>query len=274
VRWRYHLGVHKTATTHIQEVLKSQRQALRSHDIRYIPLDELRRATHELLDSHRLPRLRFGLVGRRPAFVTIISEENFLGDAFDACSFPIYPRLERRLEIVARSNSVAFMAIRNPTDFAASVFSEALRHHPDKVSLRSVSRAFLEHGSPWCDLIARVRKFFPDLRVWRYEDYRDHAGFYVSLIAGRPVGVPPIPDPLHTQRLPAETIGLIETLRSEGKELPIAGNVAMPKNPTRFEMFSEAEREWLTDDYEREVEALARVELLVRPPKISARKYR
>ena len=127
--WRYHLGAHKTATTHIQEVLRSQRLKLREQGIRYIPLDELRSATYEILESTRFPKLKFDLLRFGAPKATILSEENFMGYPIEACSFPLYPRMEHRLEIIKRRPAVAFLAIRNPADFAASVYSEAARRH-------------------------------------------------------------------------------------------------------------------------------------------------
>lgn len=261
--WRYHLGVHKTATTHLQAVLRSQREQLLARGIDYIPLEELRDVIEPILWTRAFPRLRFRRLVRSSAPVAIVSEENWLGRSEEGCVFPLYPALERRLTVVARPNSVAFLSIRNPADFAASAYSEALRHTPNEVSLEATRSMFLSNGSPWLGLVQRIRRFFPRLQVWRYESYRENEQTYISMLAGTRVTVPNIADPIRTERLPSETIEALERIRLAGRPVPKAGTLRPPTNPTRFEMFNEDEKLKLTQAYHRDLEALKRMGILV-----------
>lgn len=252
-QWRYHLGVHKTATTHIQRVLKSQREELLAKGIDYTPLEELRSLTEPIFWKRAFRKRRFRRATRSDAPVVLLSEENWLGPIEDTCICPVYPNLERRLKTISRTNAIAFLSVRNPADFAASAYSEALRHAADKVSLERTREAFLSAKDVWLGLVERIRDFFPDLRVWRYEDYRGNEEAYISMLAGTRVTVPLIADPAETTRLPARTIARFEALREARARFPKAQTLPSTNIATRFEMFSEQERTRLTRLYEHEL---------------------
>jgi len=265
--WRYHLGVHKTATTHVQKVLESQREKLLAQGFDYVPLAQLRPRTAEIFWKRAFRKLRFRRAVGSSASVMILSEENWLGSIEDACTYPIYPNLEDRLSIMPRKNAVAFLAVRNPADFAASAYSEAMRHVPNLVSLSRTRDAFLSEPSPWFDLVERVRQFFPRLHVWRYEDYRGNEQAFISLIAGIPVDASEIPDPLETRRLPAEVIEELERLRASGGPVPTAATPESSDGLTRFEMFDDHQKLELTRGYERDVDRLRSAGILVDYPR-------
>jgi hypothetical protein len=265
-QWRYHLGVHKTATTHLQKVLFSQRAELLAQGINYIPMEELRSVTDPIFWKLVLRQWHFRRAIRSAAPVTILSEENWLGYVQDACVHPIYPNLEKRLRIVSQTDAIAFLSIRNPAEFAASAFSEALRHAPNDVSLQATRDAFWNAGSPWLDVIKRIRRFFPRLRVWSYEDYRGNEEAYLSALAGVPVIVPRIADPVETARLPTETINSLEVMRAAGELLPKADELEPPPRPTRFQMFNCEEKAKLTKAYNRDLEILRSEGILIARP--------
>jgi hypothetical protein len=149
-----------------------------------------------------------------------------------------------------------------------------MRHAPNQVSLEGTRDAFLSADSPWLPLVDRIKEFFPQLQVWRYEDYRGNEEAYISALAGTQVTVPEIADPAETLRLPAETIAALERLRATGREVPEAGTWEPPVNPTRFEMFSDIERDELTRAYARDVEALASRGILFQAGSIAPRAAR
>src|SRR5687768_13226109 len=92
MHWRLHLGAHKTATTHLQLSLEAIRPELARQGIDYIPLDDLRSATHLNFDwakrfkGHKLKRdIRSVSNGLE---TTILSEENWIGFPDEACVYP------------------------------------------------------------------------------------------------------------------------------------------------------------------------------------------
>ena len=253
VRWHLHLGVHKTATTHIQQTLV----AAKLQAVSVVPLSILRPATQPVLDHGRFFKgSRFKksvaqLVGKQTRIV--LSEENWLGHAHEGCAFPPYPNAMRRLKAVKalNGNKQAFLAVRHPADFAASIYSEAIRHHPDLVSLKEVKAHWLEGGSPWFELVGRIGRYFP-LRIWRYEDYRDNRHAILCEITGSQGPFPDIPDPPSTKRISHEAVEAIEEAREKGWPLPDVSRLLVDRG-RRFEMFTPEERDWLGKAYERDL---------------------
>lgn len=248
MHWRLHLGVHKTATTHLQLSLEAIRPHLAQQGIDFIPLDELRNATALDFDwSKRFKGFKFRRAVRSVSSglnTTILSEENWLGHPYEGCAFPPYPRAEERLKTIAKLGGTfsVFLAVRNPAQFAASIYSEAMRHHPERVSRNQTRDAWLNGGSPWSELVERISRIFPNVTVWRYEDY--HAETVASALAGVPVALPEIPEPEMTKRLPLEAITAIES----GQPL-VEGS-------TWFEMFTSQERDRLTEAYHADIERI------------------
>ena len=138
-----------------------------------------------------------------------------------------------------------------------------MRHSPNEISLERTRDAFLSAGGVWTELVERVQRYFPNLRVWPYENYRGNEQAYISLITGAQLTVPRISDPSETARLPAETIEMLEQMRRSGEYLPKAEATPFPRIATRFEMFSDEERRELTNLYERELEVLKQNGVLV-----------
>ncbi|MEO0830257.1 MAG: hypothetical protein AAFY03_07325, partial [Pseudomonadota bacterium] len=90
--WRLHLGVHKTATTHMQDTLLAVRGVLADRGVDALPNQDIRNALFPVL-TRRNPRLWLGGVPMRRALeraiaevrigpaTVLISEENLLGHA-------------------------------------------------------------------------------------------------------------------------------------------------------------------------------------------------
>lgn len=130
-----HLGVHKTATTSLQEFLRSNRPVLLRHDVRYFPLDQMRREITPLIGSaglHDQQDLR-NLISQQPQAATLLSDENILGSANEILHNSLYIHGEQRLSRIARLfgdyEVEAFICVRNPADFISSMYCEFLRHN-------------------------------------------------------------------------------------------------------------------------------------------------
>uniref|UniRef100_UPI0025F80B4F hypothetical protein n=1 Tax=Sphingomonas sp. TaxID=28214 RepID=UPI0025F80B4F len=167
MHWRLHLGLHKTATTHLQLSLEAIRPQLAERGVDFIPLDELRRATHLNFDwAKRFKGFKFRRDVRSVSSrlkTTILSEENWLGHPYEGCAFPPYPRAIERLKTITKLGGTfsVFLAVRNPGQFVPSIYSEALRHHPERVLHNQTRNAWLDGGSPWSELVETISRTFP-----------------------------------------------------------------------------------------------------------------
>jgi hypothetical protein len=131
-----HLGVHKTATTHIQSRLFNSRDALRKDGIGYVQLGRLRRAL-----TQRLGRRDFSaseviadLKSHLDCDRLILSDENILGGPGRPEDNRIYPRAQARvakvLDTFAAYEIEIYVTLRDYPAYFASRYAEALRHFP------------------------------------------------------------------------------------------------------------------------------------------------
>ena len=255
--WRIHLGVHKTATTHLQTVLNTVSGDLADRGISHVPIETLRPATDLIFRPPGLRRRLFGakqpplwqvLTGLAgPADTIVLSEENWMGEAWEACLAPPYPQMEQRLAKLAdppKGDSLhLYLSIRHPADFATSVVGEALRHHPGKVSIDDARAAWLAAKLPWHALVERLSTTFPGtpLTVWPYDSYRAHARTIAETLTGVPITTfPDIPDPTATKRPSAQEVA---RMTGKGKSL---GNES-------FTLFSPEEHKALGETYKADL---------------------
>ena len=184
-----HLGVHKTATTHLRFSLRDSREALVAKGVRYYGPDYLR------LRGRSIPQV-FGLgdrrqqrrsVGDQISFMAkdgnriLLSEENFAGQLIDGrgvITQPLYGTVAGQVQeladkLVAEGAALdLFVALRSPATFVTSCYSQALLggHF-------STPTEFATHNPPaMIDWVGFVRSLagISNLRqmfVWRYEDY-------------------------------------------------------------------------------------------------------
>ncbi|WP_108817008.1 hypothetical protein [Loktanella sp. Alg231-35] len=183
----FHIGVHKTATSHLQDALGTAQEAMRADGVSYLGPDAFR------LPGRTIPVL-FGLrtkaaVPHPPAVDrlirmaagghrVVISEENFIGPlnpAKDARAKPRYPAAARRLNGLAEAMGqqvAVFVALRRPTTFINSAYCQSLlggsidpvasylaRNGPDEINWHAMIRDMVDAPN------------IGHITVWRYEDY-------------------------------------------------------------------------------------------------------
>lgn len=199
----FHIGVHKTATTHLQLSLKSAADALAADGVRYHGPDRFR------MPGHSIPAL-FGFrpgqgrqIAKRPprdqlatlakdADRLLLSEENFIGalnhpkgNAMHIRYKPAGPRLGAFAASIAQDVDV-LMAVRRPTAFLNSAYCQYLMGEQVMSVDTYQARNTLE-SVDWLDLVQRIRATpgIGRLIVWRHEDY---AALFPQIIA-KMVGV-------------------------------------------------------------------------------------
>lgn len=188
-----HLGVHKTATTYLQDLFELNQgriaDAGRAYWTRehFRPLIQWGFRAREMSGRHPLVR-RFMQPRVERIFVrqirellaapmpSIISEENIIGNVADALDGRSYVHARERLDFMARTIAgevEVWLCMRDYATFLASQYAEALRHGYDVPIARFVETNRVAEGR-WPDLVDEVHRAFPHARivVWRYEDFR------------------------------------------------------------------------------------------------------
>lgn len=129
-----HLGVHKTATTHIQSRLWNSREKLLNHGIQYIGLGQLREImTSKLGGGHTASDIMTALTPYLDAEKLVISDENILGGTDMPESKKLYSGAGSRLKILLSAlhqyEITAHITLRDYADYLISRYCESLRHY-------------------------------------------------------------------------------------------------------------------------------------------------
>lgn len=130
-----HLGIHKTATTALQEFLERESRSLRDNGAVYIPLAEMREEISPLIRSNQPLHREFliKMAERMGAASIILSDENIAGLTSDICSGVLYPyaggRVTRLCKDFADWSVDIVLTVRSPKSYILSSYSEYLRHH-------------------------------------------------------------------------------------------------------------------------------------------------
>jgi hypothetical protein len=204
-----HIGAHKTATSHLQRSLMTQRAALAAQGVTYLGPNVLRKP------GQSIPAL-CGMKGgfdpmiadlRRQGGHLVMSEENFIG-VLNAPSkralarrYPdAAPRIADLAAALGRDVDV-FLGIRRPTAFLNSAYCQQLMGG-NLVSMAEYRALHPLERVDWADLVARLRKGrgIGRVVVWRYEDYATLFPTICAQMLGEGPGalVPPLAQRIHT----------------------------------------------------------------------------
>lgn len=156
-----HLGVHKTATTHIQSRLWNSREKLLSHGIQYIGLNELREImTSKLGGGRSASEIVTALAPFMDAEKLVISDENILGGTDMPGSKKLYSSAKDRLSVLVGALNqykiTAHITLRDYADYLISRYCESLRHY----KYRSFSTYYKNTdfaAVSWLDLLDDIR---------------------------------------------------------------------------------------------------------------------
>ena len=185
---RLYLGAHKTATTHLQGILMTNRQKLAELGVHLSSPQDVRKewlplyfqAVRAFSENGRIPlRLSGPLRAAMPAQGDwILTEENIIGVPIELLNQPgIYPNAARRLAplkaLFPDSNISLHFSLRSYDTFWRSMYSEIVRN-----------RGFLpwdEFYKPaafatrsWVDTVTAFASVLPEaaITLWRFEDFR------------------------------------------------------------------------------------------------------
>ncbi|MEO1773922.1 MAG: hypothetical protein AAFS07_03110 [Pseudomonadota bacterium] len=202
--WRIHIGVHKTATTHLQQVLQrvSEQQAARG--TRIIPHDHAIAATRVAagrkrgirdvrrtarLVLHHVPLLQAQIAGAQRV---VLSSEDVLGWATGLLEAPFYPSL-RGLDLFRYFPGIGtpkiYIGVRSYEALLVSSYFEILRTRMIPAdAVRQSAEKILEGQSGWPNLLDRIQARLPGAQIhfWAFEDYRDDGLSILRAFLGDP----------------------------------------------------------------------------------------
>ncbi len=292
MKYRIHVGAHKTATTHLQSILSALAPALLEDGKRVLPLSALRLTqlsrllkTDFLHQKLLLPIRRKkwdSLVSseRLPYDTTVMSEEKLLGGVDDALAAIIYPNAAERLrmlcKVIGEENPHLFLSIRNQGSFLPSAYSQYLRGLRRETAFDAILERVIKTPPSWVDLIRRIKSALPTARlsIWTFENYSKDNTHMISALCGvERLDVPSIEIPRETQRLSAsiiknlEMIGRKASRRQKRREISEIFNKAQAGEPEKFDPLTFEQKAYLTSYYEHELEEIRSIwpNILIEP---------
>jgi len=286
----FHIGAHKTATSHLQRSLKRAREALSAQGVQYYGPDHFRvpgqsiqalfgsgpetgiedtkkRATAQMQalckDGHRL----------------VMSEENFIGPLNQRHGLAMKQRYTLASDRLAElSNAIGqdidvFLAIRRPTAFINSAYCQMLlggRVQPVEVFQKRNPLSSVD----WIDLVARLRSAHGvgGVTVWQYEDYGALFAQIMSALIGPDTAQLVTPRPRYINR-GLSTAAVAHVLAQEGDaggtKAAIAARNMLPveEGHSAFDGFAPEEHEIGDAAYARQIRSIAQMQgvTLLRP---------
>jgi hypothetical protein len=270
-RIAFHIGAHKTATSHLQRSMLLASDDLADQGVRYYGPDHFRlpgRTISALFGlrarrAKRPPQDQLALM-RKGADRIVFSEENFIGTLAHTISRDIefgYPNANIKIAQLARALDRPidlFLCLRNPTALINSVYSQLLRGN--KIMPFDAFKAMVPMArGDWADLVTRLRETpgVGRLVVWTYEDYAalfddicmEMLGAHISPVAHH---VNP--------RLSVQAVAQILKMHKAGSTGDLAKEAAkafpVEQGFTRFDGFSDREHDFADMTYRAQVDAI------------------
>jgi hypothetical protein len=288
------LGAHKTGTTFLQKSLDLSQPALRAAGIFYMELDEFReKYGRPLLNAQADPPAPNEFTPEW-ASTTLVFDENIPGYVQHALSQRgFYP------DMIARSTTITdylglvpdevVFGVRNYGGYLPSLYCETLKSTPFKTFDAYLARAFRSGGRRpsrtrpvdeldgfdrmnWAALVHRLVEHYPSarVRVYFYEHLRGREAQLLSKVLGLPEERVTLLTTLERVGFSDEAVRQLHLLDEERKvtvadvRRTVRTYPTGPDQPT-FSPFEDAEKAWLTKNYEEHAEELrsdTRVEII------------
>ncbi len=130
-----HLGLHKTATTSLQQFLQANNARFLQHGARYIPLQRMRTDVTPLFwsfEKHKRAKLTQFIQGLEQQTI-LLSDENIIGSPGELPQGGLYSYARNRIQTFCEdlkdTQITIFLTLRDPHLFLTSMYSEYLRHN-------------------------------------------------------------------------------------------------------------------------------------------------
>jgi hypothetical protein len=273
-----HLGVHKTATTHLQRFWTACARLPAARAV-CPPLEEVRArltpvagapakdpAEDEARRAHAVVWLSQWHATGRPV---ILSDENLIGTcervfALNAIYGGALPRLQRVADVMRGHDVRIWLSVREYGAFLRSAWCETLRHGAYRPFRQAYGGMDLKQRG-WEHLAQDILQAFPgaELRCWRYESLQALRGPITESLLGLPMARQPAPDEQRDRRsLSRLAVRLLDDLYQRvgpddaTRARPSVERVVAGQGMTSFDPWDEAERRDFAAAYERSLAAL------------------
>jgi hypothetical protein len=278
-KWRIHIGAHKTATTHLQDLAAMHRNELISKGIDFISRPDARRkkipARAGRFDwrykFHGFPLLwsfekHIKSLRTGPSTV-VLSEENFLGKSAHFLTPVFYPEASYHLRTLSllsqRAELSIFLSIRPQASIIPSAFVETLRSKQLVGGFEPIRKQLMSSPPSWLTLVRNITKIIPNahLSIWTMDNYLNNKQAILSHFCG--VNFPlfdDIPPPPTTKSPSAEAIRKIERLKPameiKAYRKEVALIIEQDQGKTKFAPFTESEQLLLSEQYHSDILAI------------------
>lgn len=265
-----HLGVHKTATTHVQSRLYNSMDELNDAGIGYLGLDDTRRmVTSQIRKSHAKVESSSELKEFLEGYNDILlSDENFLGGTSKPENSILYEDAPKRLKAVLNSisadNISLHLTIRDPESYLVSRYCEFLRHYKFMPIHEYLDALFLREFS-WLPLIRAIEHATgQQVHVSTFERMFEDEQQYFDTLLGRRIQLADATDNPHVKRSKVSNEAY-EILLETSKHFPghvIRKLMNMMTNNKQFtkktplKPFGESLSAQLKENYEQDKKAL------------------
>jgi len=131
-----HVGLHKTATTSLQDFLRDNMGKLLNQGTQYFPLKRMRsEITPLMISAGREEQVSLKRIFKRfSKSKFLLSDENIVGSPSDILTGTLYPFSESRILRICKEFSDSeiriFVTLRRPAAFLTSMYCEYLRQNP------------------------------------------------------------------------------------------------------------------------------------------------
>ena len=278
---RLHIGAHKTATTHLQDILAANRTYLLDRDILYLPRMRVRQirliqaindnywntknATTQIASLETLIRPKTRYTKR-----IIVSEENILGGCIDLIDC-LYPTANNQLlpwsAITDQDNTTIYLSIRDYTSILPSAFSQALRDGSKALPFEVYLQKWLHKKPSWHALVTKIKTLFPltKIVVWTFEKYIQDNAEIVNRLSGINLPKVDVRIPKSTQSLTKDAVARIQGIDPD-LDLParmklIREIMEKYESIDIFDPLSLAEKKELHDNYVADIEIVKKMDI-------------
>ena len=184
----FHIGAHKTATTHLQLSLRRAAEAMGAAGVRYYGPERFRLPGHSLqalfgthpdgeTRTRRSAEEQLALLAKGAGRL-VLSEENFIGPLFHpgggAMKMRYRPAADRLSDLAAAMGRPIdlFLGVRRPTGYLNAAYCQMLMGGK-VMDLDTFQRRNRVESVDWHDLVLRLRAApgVGQITLWRQEDY-------------------------------------------------------------------------------------------------------
>jgi hypothetical protein len=277
LEFRLHIGAHKTATTHLQNILAANKAYLLEHGIFYVPRIVIRQTGLVKIVNENYSTagqtLSWGQLIRAPnedVKCCVLSEENIIGGCADLLEF-LYPNVERRLlpwsHLANNRNTKLYIAIRDYASILTSAYSQALRDGSKVPPFSAHLKTWLSDKPSWCALINKMRSLFAEteITVWTFERYIADYARVASSVCGLTLPKTDIAIPDKTKSLSADAIRRIESISPSADwqtRMKMIEEIATSdQSSDKFDPLSASERSELQGRYSTDVDNISEMDV-------------